>query len=57
MTGEPSEHVMADAREGGINFIAAGHYATEVCGIRRLGEVVAANFAVEHVFIDMPNPI
>lgn len=57
LTGEPSEHAMADAREGGIHFIAAGHYATEVCGIRRLGELVAENFDIEHLFIDIPNPI
>ena len=32
LTGEPAEHAMADAREGGIHFIAAGHYATETFG-------------------------
>lgn len=57
LTGEPSEHVMADAREGGIHFIAAGHYATEICGIRALGELVAQRFEVEHEFLDLPNPI
>jgi dinuclear metal center YbgI/SA1388 family protein len=57
LTGEPSEHVMADAREGGINFIAAGHYATETCGIRSLGEAVAERFGIEHTFLDVPNPI
>ncbi len=57
LTGEPSEHVMADAREGGIHFIAAGHYATEICGIRKLGELVADRFDVTHEFIDIPNPI
>lgn len=57
LTGEPSEHVMADAREGSISFIAAGHYATEVCGIRRLGETVAERFDIEHIFLDVPNPI
>jgi dinuclear metal center YbgI/SA1388 family protein len=57
LTGEPSEHVMADAREGGIHFISAGHYATEVCGIRALGDLVAQRFEVEHEFIDVPNPI
>ena len=56
-TGEPSEYVMADAREGGIHFIVAGHYATETFGIRRLGELVAERFGVEHDFIDVPNPI
>jgi len=57
ITGEPAEHVMADAREGGVHFIAAGHYATETFGIRRLGELVAERFGVEHEFIDVPNPI
>lgn len=57
ITGEPSEHVMADAREGGIHFIAAGHYATETFGIRRLGDLVAERFGVEHEFLDVPNPV
>lgn len=57
LTGEPSEHVMADAREGGIHFVAAGHYATEICGIRTLGELLAERFRVEHEFIDLPNPV
>ena len=57
ITGEPSEHVMADAREGGIHFIAAGHYATETFGIRRLGELVAEQFGVEHEYLDIPNPV
>jgi dinuclear metal center YbgI/SA1388 family protein len=57
ITGEPAEHVMADAREGAVHFVAAGHYATETLGIRRLGELVAERFAVEHEFIAVPNPI
>jgi dinuclear metal center YbgI/SA1388 family protein len=57
LTGEPAEHAMADAREGEIHFLAAGHYATETLGIRRLGELVAERFGVEHEFIDIPNPV
>jgi dinuclear metal center YbgI/SA1388 family protein len=57
ITGEPSEHVMADAREGGIHFLAAGHYASETLGIRRLGELLAERFGVKHLFVDIPNPI
>ena len=57
LTGEPSEHSMADARENGMHFIAAGHYATETFGIRRLGELVAERFGVEHRFVDVPNPV
>ena len=57
LTGEPSEPAMADAREGGIHFIAAGHYATETFGVRRLGELIAEQFGVEHEFVDVPNPV
>ncbi|MEA2363581.1 MAG: hypothetical protein QOD71_2726 [Thermoleophilaceae bacterium] len=57
LTGETAEHVMADARENGIHFIAGGHYATERFGIRRLGELVAERFGVEHRFVEIPNPI
>jgi dinuclear metal center YbgI/SA1388 family protein len=57
LTGEPREHVMADAREAGIHFIAAGHYATETFGVRALGDWLAARFGVEHVWIDLPNPV
>jgi len=57
LTGEPAEHAMADAREGGLHFIAAGHYATETFGVRRLGELVAERFGIAHEFIDVPNPI
>lgn len=57
VTGEPSEHVMGDAREGGIHFLAAGHYATETFGVQRLGELVAERFGTDHEFIDVPNPI
>lgn len=57
LTGEPAEHVMADAQEGGVHFIAAGHYATETFGIRALGDRLAERFGVEHVFVDVPNPV
>ena len=57
LTGEPKEHVMADATELGMHFIAAGHYATETFGVRALGDWLAARFGIEHVFVDLPNPV
>jgi dinuclear metal center YbgI/SA1388 family protein len=57
LTGEPREHVMADARESGIHFIAAGHYATETFGVRALGDWLADRFGIEHVWVDIPNPV
>jgi dinuclear metal center YbgI/SA1388 family protein len=57
VTGEPIERVMSRAREAGVHFLAAGHYATETFGVRRLGDLLAAEFGVRHVFVDIPNPI
>ena len=57
LTGEPKENVMADAREAGIHFIGAGHYATETFGVRQLGDLLAAEFGIEHVWVDLPNPV
>jgi dinuclear metal center YbgI/SA1388 family protein len=57
VTGEPAERVMAQAYEAGVHFVAAGHYATETFGVRRLGEILEQRFGVRHVFIDVPNPI
>ena len=57
ITGEPEEPAMADAAERGVSFLACGHYATETFGIRRLGEVLAERFGVDHVFVEVPNPV
>ena len=57
LTGEASERNFNEAREAGIHFIAAGHYATETLGVRRLGDLLAERFGVRHVFVDVPNPI
>ena len=57
LTGEASERNFNDAREAGIHFLAAGHYATETLGVQRLGELLAERFGVRHLYIDVPNPI
>ena len=57
ISGEPSEPAMADAQEAGITFIAGGHYATETFGVRRLGDLLAERFGVEHRFVEVPNPV
>jgi dinuclear metal center YbgI/SA1388 family protein len=57
LTGEPAERAMANAQEGHITFLAAGHYATETFGIRALGERLAEHFGLRHTFVDIPNPI
>lgn len=57
LTGEASERNFNDAREAGVHFVSAGHYATETLGIRRLGELLTDRFGVRHEFVDVPNPI
>ncbi len=57
LTGEPAERAMAQAVESSIHLLAAGHYATETFGVRALGGHLVDRFAVDHVFIDVPNPI
>jgi len=56
ITGEVSERTIHIARENNINFIAAGHHATERYGIQALGKHLAEKFGIEHVFIDIDNP-
>ncbi len=57
LTGEVSEWVMNVAREEGVHYLAAGHYATERLGVRALGEHLAERFGIEVEFIDVPNPV
>ncbi|HET8711890.1 MAG TPA: Nif3-like dinuclear metal center hexameric protein [Spongiibacteraceae bacterium] len=56
LSGEISEPTVHCARELGIHFIAAGHHATERYGVRALGEYLAAQLPIEHIFIDIDNP-
>ena len=56
VTGEVSEWVMNVARERGVHYLAAGHYATERLGVRSLGEHLGERFGIAVEFIDIPNP-
>ncbi len=57
LTGEVPERATTHARELGLHLIAAGHYATETLGVRRLGDLLAQRFSLRHVFLDVPNPV
>ena len=47
VTGEASEWVMNVAREAGVHYLAAGHYATERLGVRALGDIDLAQGRVQ----------
>ena len=57
ITGEAAEPTMMIARELGIHFVAAGHYATERLGIQALAERIAERFGVEWEFVELENPV
>lgn len=54
LTGDMAEPAEMLARELGIHFIAAGHYATEVFGVRALAGLIAEQRDCEASFLDLP---
>lgn len=56
LSGEVSEPTVHQARELGVDYIAAGHHATERYGVQALGEHLAEHFGLRHRFIDIDNP-
>ncbi len=57
VTGEAAEPTKHTAKEAGIHFIAAGHYATETSGVKFLADRIKERFGVEWEFVDLPNPV
>ncbi|MCP5176602.1 MAG: Nif3-like dinuclear metal center hexameric protein [Moraxellaceae bacterium] len=57
LSGEISEPTVHVAREMGIHYFAAGHHATERYGVQAVGDFVAALLGIEHVFVDVENPV
>jgi len=57
ISGEVSEPTAHVAAERGIQFLAAGHHATERHGPRALGEHLARKFELDHRFIDLYVPV
>jgi dinuclear metal center YbgI/SA1388 family protein len=57
ISGEISEQTVHQARELGIDYIAAGHHATERYGAEALGRHLADKFGLEYTFIDIDNPV
>lgn len=57
ITGEVHEWNRELFREAKINFVAGGHYCTEVLGLRKLEEKVRADLKVKTVFLNLPNAV
>jgi putative NIF3 family GTP cyclohydrolase 1 type 2 len=54
IVGEGPHHSAVAASELGIVVMYAGHYASEVFGVRALAAHAAARFNIPHSFVDVP---
>ncbi|GGN05793.1 GTP cyclohydrolase 1 type 2 [Thermus composti] len=54
ITGEPKHSVFHETFERGLNVIYAGHYDTEVFGVKALAEHLRERFGLPWVFLDHP---
>ncbi len=59
ISGETSESTPHKMIESGINYLVCGHYATEVFGVKALGQKIQTHFGkkVQVQFIDIHNPV
>ncbi|CAG9215395.1 radiation resistance protein YbgI [Paraburkholderia tropica] len=57
LTGEISEPTFHTSAESGVAFLAAGHHATERFGVQAVGAHLAETFDIDHLFIDIDNPV
>jgi dinuclear metal center YbgI/SA1388 family protein len=57
LTGEAGEPSLHTARELGIHFVAAGHYATETLGVQALAQRLAERFDLEWEFLPVESPV
>jgi len=56
LSGEPALLAYGMAEEYRLNVVFAGHYATEVFGVRALGHLLEKHFAVQSEFINLAVP-
>jgi len=54
ITGEPSHIWYWKAKEGRINVLFAGHYKTEILGVKKLGEHLSKRFRLPLEILDFP---
>jgi dinuclear metal center YbgI/SA1388 family protein len=57
LTGEAEEPTLHLARELGVHYVAAGHYATERLGVQALAKNLAERFGIEADYIELGNPV
>lgn len=53
LSGEPQEFTEGLSKDSKINVIFAGHYATEVFGVKAFGEHLSKKFRLKYKFLDI----
>ncbi len=54
ISGDANHIAYHRCREAGINAIFGGHYATEIWGVQRVAEKLAAETGIKTIFLDVP---
>jgi dinuclear metal center YbgI/SA1388 family protein len=54
IVGEGPHHSAVAASELGVVVMYAGHYATETLGVQAAAELVARQFSLQHLFVNVP---
>lgn len=54
LTGEAGHPIYHAARQAGVHVILAGHYQTEVFGVKALMPILQEKFGVQTRFVDIP---
>ena len=57
ITGEASECSQEIANESNVVFIAAGHYATEIFGVKAIAKKIEQTFNINTKFVNITNPV
>ncbi|MBX9722015.1 MAG: Nif3-like dinuclear metal center hexameric protein [Candidatus Obscuribacterales bacterium] len=57
LSGEISEPTVHLARESQVAYLACGHHATELYGVQAVGALLQEKFGIEHIFVDIANPV
>lgn len=57
VSGEVSEQTWHTVCETDTAYISAGHHATERYGVQALGHWLAEKYGIEHIYVEMDNPV
>lgn len=57
ISGEVSEQTWHTVCETETAYISAGHHATERYGVQALGHWIAENYGIEHIYVELDNPV